>query len=103
MLVADEERSAYTLFLENDAPATPEISEVAAAVDARLGSLNIEYRSKRASGRLAPLTVAWLRQGAGEAYKAACVRAGQREGQFKPVILQYRSKLAFSLEPHVIG
>jgi hypothetical protein len=103
ILVADEERSAYTLFLENDAPATPDISEVAAAVDARLGSLNIEYRSKRASGRLAPLTVAWLRQGAGEAYKAACVQAGQREGQFKPVVLQYRSKLVLSLEPHVIG
>jgi hypothetical protein len=103
MLVADEERSAYTLFLEHDARGTPGISEIAAAVDGRLSSLNIEYRSKRASGRLAPLTVAWLRQGAGEAYKAACVQTGQREGQFKPVVLQYRSKLVLSLEPHVIG
>jgi hypothetical protein len=102
ILVADEERSAYTLFLEKDAPATPNISELAAAVDARLGSLNIEYRSKRASGRLAPLTTEWLRQGAGEAYKAASVQAGQREGQFKPVVLQYRSKLVLPLEPHVI-
>ena len=101
ILVADEERSAYTLFLENDTPAKPAISEVAADVDARLGSLNIEYRGKRASGRLAPLTMAWLRQGAGDAYKAACVRAGQREGQFKPVVLQYRSKLPLSLEAHV--
>ncbi len=103
MLVADEERSAYTLFIENEASATRAISDVAAAVDVRLGSLNIEYRSKRASGRLAPLTVAWLRQGAGEAYKAACVQAGQREGQFKTVVLQYRSKLALPLEPHVVA
>ncbi len=103
MLVADEARSMYTLFLESDATARPAIPEIAADVDARLGSLNIEYRSKRASGRLAPLTMAWLKQGAGDAYKAACVRAGQREGQFKPVVLQYRSKLALPLEPHVIG
>jgi GH3 auxin-responsive promoter len=101
LLVADEERSSYRLFLEDDPSVRPPLSEVAAAVDERLGDLNIEYHSKRASGRLAPLTTAWLRQGAGEAYKAACVRAGQREGQFKPVVLQYRSKLAMSLEPYV--
>jgi hypothetical protein len=79
------------------------MADVAAAVDERLGDLNIEYRSKRASGRLAPLTIAWLKPGAGEAYKAACVRSGQREGQFKPVVLQYRSKLALPLEPYVVG
>ena len=67
---------------------------MAADVDQRLGELNVEYHSKRASGRLAPLTIALLRQGAGEAYKTACVRAGQREGQFKPAVLQYRRDLA---------
>ena len=101
LLVADEQRSSYHLFLEDDPSVRPPLSEVAAAVDERLGNLNIEYYSKRASGRLAPLTIAWLRQGAGEAYKAACVRAGQREGQFKPVVLQYRSKLAVSLDAYV--
>jgi hypothetical protein len=101
--VADEEHSSYHLFLENDATGRPPAFEVAATVDERLGDVNIEYHSKRASGRLAPLTTAWLRHGAGEAYKAACVRAGQREGQFKPVVLQYRSKLALPLEPYVIG
>jgi hypothetical protein len=103
ILVADEERCAYTLYVESDTPARPTTSEVAADIDARLASLNIEYHSKRASGRLAPLVLAWLRQGTGDAYKAACVRAGQREGQFKPVVLQYRSKLLLPLEPHVVG
>ena len=70
--------------------APPSAVGVAADVDHRLGELNVEYHSKRASGRLVPLTVALLRRGAGEAYKAACVRAGQREGQFKPAVLQYR-------------
>ncbi len=63
-------------------------------VDRRLGELNIEYHGKRASGRLGPLDVVWLKPGAGEAYKMACVRAGQREGQFKPVVLQYRKDSA---------
>jgi hypothetical protein len=108
ILIADEERTSYRLFVEHDtAGGRPDAdlagADLAAAVDRRLGSLNIEYSSKRASGRLAPLTLAWLRRGAGEAYKATCVKAGQREGQFKPVVLQYGSKLAFSLEPYVVG
>ena len=103
LLVADEELSSYNLFLESDNTAKPSVAQVAAEVDHRLGELNIEYQSKRASGRLAPLTLAWLRQGTGEAYKTACVRSGQREGQFKPAVLQYRRELVLSLEPYVIG
>ena len=30
------------------------------------------------------------------------VRAGQREGQFKPAVLQYRKDLALSFIPYVI-
>jgi hypothetical protein len=103
LLVADEERSSYTLFLEGGIPGDISASAIAADVDRRLGELNVEYHGKRASGRLPPLTVALLRRGAGEAYKTACVLAGQREGQFKPAILQYRRELAVSFEPYVIG
>ena len=103
VLVADEERSSYHLFLENDTSSNASAGDVAAAVDAGLSGVNIEYHSKRASGRLASLTMAWLKPGTGEAYKAACVRAGQREGQFKPVVLQYRSKLALPLDRYVVA
>jgi hypothetical protein len=103
MLVADEERTAYNIFLEDDAPTRPARAELAAAIDQRLGELNIEYHSKRASGRLAPPTLTWLKTGAGEAYKAACVRAGQREGQFKPTVLQYKRQLVLALERYAIG
>jgi hypothetical protein len=102
LLVAEEESSSYNLFIETDVAAGAPVTQVAADVDYRLGELNVEYHSKRASGRLAPLTIALLRQGAGEAYKTACVRAGQREGQFKPAVLQYRRELALSFEPYVI-
>lgn len=101
LCVANEELSSYTLFLERDASgAAPQC--FADEVDEQLGELNLEYHSKRASGRLGPLTLAWLTGGAAEAYKSACVKAGQREGQFKPAVLQYRRDLAFSLEPYVI-
>ena len=102
LLVAEEQSSSYSLFLETGDASGPSAAAVAADVDHRLGELNVEYHSKRASGRLAPLTIAWLRQGAGEAYKGACVRAGQREGQFKPAVLQYRKELVLSFEPYVI-
>lgn len=103
LLVAEEQQSSYSLFLETDEAAGPSLTQIAADVDQRLGELNVEYHSKRASGRLGPLSVAWLRQGAGEAYKNACVRAGQREGQFKPAVLQYRKDLVVEFEPHVIA
>ena len=103
LLVAQEEPAAYHLFLETDTAAAHLVSGAAADIDRRLGELNVEYHGKRASGRLAPLTVALLRRGTGEAYKTACVRSGQREGQFKPAVLQYRRDLLLEFGPYVAG
>jgi hypothetical protein len=99
VVIADEERTMYRLFVEGPGPA--DVAMLAREVDRRLGELNIEYRSKRSSGRLAPLTAAWLRPGAAEAYKAAAVRAGQREGQLKPPALQYRRDLLVPFEEYI--
>ena len=63
--------------------------------------LNIEYRCKRDSGRLAPLRAAWLRPTTAEAYKRFCVERGQREGQFKAAALAYRREFGFDLEAFV--
>jgi GH3 auxin-responsive promoter len=98
MLVADEQAAAYRLFLEAGGAPNGDADAIAAEIDHRLGELNIEYHGKRTSGRLKPLQLSWLRPGAGEAYKMACVRAGQREGQYKPVALQYRKDLRFSFD-----
>ena len=102
IMVADERTSGYRLFVE-PGDTHPDAQAVATRVDERLGELNIEYQGKRASGRLTPLEVVWLRPGAGEVYKMACVRAGQREGQFKPVVLQYRADLRFPLDEYASG
>jgi hypothetical protein len=93
LVVADEQSSGYSVLIELEDGAKPDAAAAAAAVDRHLATLNIEYHSKRQSGRLVPPTVTWLRRGAAEAYKTACVEAGQREGQFKPMILQYRKDL----------
>jgi hypothetical protein len=92
VMVADDETMSYRLLVEGPA-ASLESSAIGQAVDRRLGELNIEYRAKRGSGRLVPLTFTWLRAGAGEAYKAAAVNAGQREGQLKPPVLLHRKDL----------
>jgi hypothetical protein len=101
MLIADEQASVYRLFVEVDETARSDARDIATQIDSRLGELNIEYQGKRASGRLNPLEVVWLSRGAGEAYKVGCVRAGQREGQFKPAVLQYRKDLTFSFDDYI--
>jgi hypothetical protein len=104
VLVADEEPCGYHLYLEPaDANGLPSAEGLARDVDRRLGALNLEYRGKRSSGRLRPLALSWLRSGAGDAYKAAAVSAGQREGQFKPAALQYRRELAGRLDAEVLS
>ena len=77
LLVADEDTSAYQPLrrVGRWRPARMR-GEFAAAVDRRLGELNIEYHGKRASGRLGPLTIAWLKHGAAEAYKSGLRRGG---------------------------
>lgn len=98
MMLADEDARAYRLYLELAGTARERDPELARAVDERLAQLNVEYQSKRASGRLALPDVAVLRAGAAEAYKRHCVAGGQREGQFKTVALAYRRGFDFDLD-----
>ncbi|MGH8129382.1 MAG: GH3 family domain-containing protein [Steroidobacteraceae bacterium] len=98
MMLADEDLRRYRLYLEVGAGSAMRAAELARAVDARLGEINVEYRAKRASGRLGPLSASFLATGTAEAYKRYCVAAGQREGQFKTVALAYRREFGFELE-----
>ena len=98
VLVADEHASAYRLYAQSADGAIANSDAMSRAVDDRLASLNVEYHGKRASGRLAPVSMRWLKAGTADAYKASAVRAGQREGQFKPAVLQYRKDLAFQFD-----
>jgi hypothetical protein len=102
LMVANEQRGGYELFIEVEST-TVNRQALADGVDRQLGLINLEYEAKRASGRLNPLTVTFLRRGAAEAHKASCLRAGQREAQFKPVILQYAKDLRWQADEYAVS
>ncbi len=101
MALADEAEAVYRLYVEVDVSHVRLSASLAKKIDERLAQCNMEYRSKRSSGRLAPLQLYWLKPGSGEAYKQYCLAHGQREGQFKIVALQYLSRFQFSFDPHI--
>ncbi len=103
LFVADEESLRYRLYMELNDVAPADVGTLASEIDRHLGILNIEYQAKRSSSRLAPLTLAWLRHGTADIWKAACVRAGQREGQYKPVVLSYQKALVVPLGDYVVS
>ena len=94
VMLACVETSRYTLCLEQGATTV----DVQVALETRLGDLNIEFKAKRASGRLQPVRVLQLRPGTGEAYRQHCVSRGQREAQFKLIRLQYAHECTFDFE-----
>jgi hypothetical protein len=96
LLLADEAASRYRLYLESSR--TFDVNALASALDRALSQRNIEYRDKRASGRLHPPVITILRPGAGDAYKQHALARGQREGQFKFLVLQYRRECAFDFD-----
>lgn len=98
MMLADESKARYTLYMESEGGAKPDSGAMAAAIDRKLAELNVEYQAKRESQRLNALAVHWLQPHAGEAYKRHCVQQGQREGQFKTVALGYRKDFHFDLD-----
>lgn len=93
LLQADEAASCYQLYLEPENAC--DATALATRLDQALAQRNIEYRDKRASGRLHPLAVNLLRLGAGDAYKQHGLARGQREGQFKYLALQYQRECTF--------
>jgi len=99
VVVADAVAAGYCAYVEGNTE-PQRIVALAAAVDAKLAALNIEYASKRASGRLRPLRIVALRSGTSRAYREHCVRNGQREAQFKVLPLRDAADVDFDFLPH---
>lgn len=97
VMLADIEAQQYVLYVEHERLATTAPEEV----DQALAEVNVEFRSKRESGRLKPVGVEVVRPGTGEAYRAHCINKGQRESQFKLVRLQYRHECTFNFLPYL--
>lgn len=92
IMIADPEALQYALYIEH-APVSA--FEIESEIENQLFKLNIEYEAKRKSKRLKPMRLIFLKPGVCEAYKKACVEAGQREGQFKLLTLQYSKECKF--------
>ena len=96
IMLADEDAAGYRLYVETGARAMN--GAWAADIDGRLSGLNIEYESKRQSGRLAMLGVRLLPPGSGDLYRESCVASGQRDAQFKYLHLQYVRDCSFDFD-----
>ncbi|MFO8013873.1 MAG: GH3 auxin-responsive promoter family protein, partial [Phycisphaerae bacterium] len=82
----------YSLLVETDDVPAETAPAMAAAVDSALARLNMEYETKRHSGRLRPIRVKTLPAGTWEAYDREMV--ARRNGRVE----QYKHKF---LEPEV--
>ena len=91
VMLADVEALRYTLCVEHAALPV----ELERQLEERLSAMNIEFKAKRASGRLQPTRVLQVRPGTGDAYRQHCVSKGQREAQFKLIRLQYVHECTF--------
>jgi hypothetical protein len=101
LFIADAAAGRYRAHVEFEPAHPSEPGSFAAALDAALCALNIEYSGKRASGRLRPAELAWLKPGAGEAYRRHCIESkGQRESQLKLLALQTNEECDFDFAPH---
>ncbi len=103
--LADADASQYRLYVEHDQASGQQTGSPAARlaelVDDALGELNIEYGSKRASGRLGPILGFDLGDGTAEAYRADRVDAGQRDAQFKVMHVQNLAECEFDFDAYV--
>lgn len=96
LMLANEEEFCYELWLETSSQKIDK-SKIVEFAENILFDLNIEYKSKRLSGRLKQLSVNCLKQGFGDEYKKLKLQQGQRESQFKVMYLQYKKSLGISL------
>ena len=101
MGLADINTAQYQVFIETKGRPGFSLHDVAGLLDQALCQRNLEYKTKRASGRLKHLEVYWLRSGSFEAYMTVCLQQGQREGQFKTVALQYKDQFPFSFDQYI--
>ena len=91
---ADVEESKYHFYYEfaNDKVTQKEAEVFTDVVDAKLQQINLEYESKRQSFRLHAPETHILLSDAYARFKAACMKDGFRDGQFKFNLLMQDEK-----------
>jgi hypothetical protein len=96
-VLADVNDSRYIGYIEWHNEPKESQDELSVIMDEALARLNVEYAEKRASKRLNPFVLKYLPLGSFTQIKKQAVEAGQKEGQFKMVMLQYKDKFKWDL------
>ncbi len=96
--LADEENAQYVGYVEWSNIPSEDVALLEKQFDEALCKLNVEYAEKRAGGRLKPFKLVVLKPGTYNNVKEQALKAGMIEGQFKTILLQYKSKFKWNLE-----
>lgn len=96
-VLADVENARYIGYVEWHNQPNESQEELSVMMDEELARLNVEYAEKRASKRLNTFTLKYLPAGTFANIKKQAVEAGQKEGQFKMVMLQYKDQFKWDL------
>jgi hypothetical protein len=99
-VVGDEQKVQYEMYAEFEEE-NVNTQDLQSKLDQLLCEQNIEYMEKRKSNRLKPIQVSILKEGTYEIVKRMAVENGQREGQYKPVLLQLKSEAMLDLSNYV--
>lgn len=99
-LIANEEGSHYEFYFEPKTKIEVSSDHIIELLDEHLQKLNIEYATKRQSDRLTKIIGHALREGTHDHYKIHCLNKGQKEGQFKILLLQYKKNTDFDYLAH---
>ncbi len=99
ILLGDEQAQCYKLFLDAEPVDAVAVSE---CFEKALCELNMEFETKRASTRLGQTEVVFVNKNTYEDFKNHCVDNGQREGQFKYLVLQYQKECSFDFVEHAL-
>jgi len=96
-VLADVNDSRYIGYIEWHNEPKESQEELSVKMDDALAKLNVEYAEKRASKRLNPFVLKYLPAGTFAQIKKQAVEAGQKEGQFKMVMLQNKDQFKWDL------
>jgi hypothetical protein len=96
-VLADVEGSRYIGYVEWQSEPSEKQEYLSSVMDAKLAALNVEYAEKRSSKRLNSFELKYLPAGTFANIKKQAVEAGQKEGQFKMVMLQYKDQFKWDL------
>ena len=99
-VVGDEQKVQYEMYAEFEEE-NVNTQDLQSKLDKLLCEQNNEYMEKRKSNRLKPIQVSILKEGTYEIVKRKAVEKGQREGQYKPVLLQLKSEAMLNLSNYV--